>query len=189
MIGHRLAIAGNLWEIRSKKWKRILWYSVRISWNSVYLRRKHSRRTQDGPKHLRLRPCLGLCPSLPTHNPIFEEEYMNRPVKKKLIVKKLNGDICDWIFLHFSISRWPACTGKGTYGLLSTSYCTFMFFFQQSTIKEWHPCLIVVSFTMASRGLTLFAAVVVQAMTDVAYVDLVLNNLEGLKLKHQIPHC
>ena len=41
---------------------------------------------------------------------------------------------------------------------------------------------------MASRGLTLFAALVGQAMTDVAYVDLVLNNLEGLKLKHQRPH-
>ena len=74
------------------------------------------------------------------------------------------------------------------FGFFSTSYCTYMFFFQLSAIKEWHPCLIVVSFTMASRGLTLFAAVVVQAMTDVAYVDLVLNNLEGLKLKHQRPH-
>ena len=53
--GQRLAIAS----------KRILWHSVCLTWNSVDLRRKYTRRTQDGRK----RPIQCLRPVLCTYLP------------------------------------------------------------------------------------------------------------------------
>ena len=55
--GQRLAVAS----------KKILWHSVRLTWNTVDLRRKYTRRTQDGWKQpiQCLQPVL--CPRLPSH--------------------------------------------------------------------------------------------------------------------------
>ena len=63
-IRQRLAIAGNLWEIRRKKWKRVLWRSACMSLNSVDLCIKYTQWMQYRPKHLVLGPCIWLRPSL-----------------------------------------------------------------------------------------------------------------------------
>ena len=44
----------------------ILWQSIRMSWNSVDLRRKYTVWTQDGPKRLIIGPHLIIRPSLST---------------------------------------------------------------------------------------------------------------------------
>ena len=41
---------GNYEKIISKRWKWIPWHSIWLTKNSVYLRRKYTRRTQDGRK-------------------------------------------------------------------------------------------------------------------------------------------
>ena len=64
--GQGLALDGDLWEIRSNKWKRTLWHSIRMTWNYLYLRIKYTRRAKDRTKHIWLCPCLWLCPTLPT---------------------------------------------------------------------------------------------------------------------------
>ena len=43
---------------------RILWHSVRISWKSVYLRRKYTGWTQDITKRFIIGPRLIICPNL-----------------------------------------------------------------------------------------------------------------------------
>ena len=65
--GRRLATAVYLWEMRSKKWMIIIWHSVWMSWDSVDLCRKYTRRTQDGPKRLVIGPRILIRYTLPTH--------------------------------------------------------------------------------------------------------------------------
>ena len=70
----------------------ILWYSVRISWNSVDLRRKYTRHTQDETKWLRLCPWRWLSPQLPTievgliniNSKILENNNLNLARWKKI---------------------------------------------------------------------------------------------------------
>ena len=49
----------------SKTLMKILWHSVRLTWNSVDLHRKYTRQTQDGWKRPIIRPQPDPCPPLP----------------------------------------------------------------------------------------------------------------------------
>ena len=89
----RLVNAVYLWEIRSKKWMIIIWHSVWMSWYSVDLCRKYTRRTQDVPKRLVIGPRILIRYTLPTHPwgnivcKIFIAEVC-RPIFDRLVQKR-----------------------------------------------------------------------------------------------------
>ena len=66
----RLAIAINLWEIISRK---NYLHSVSMLWNSVDLRRKYTRRTQDRPNCLIIDTCLIIFMYLPSRLTIIQK--------------------------------------------------------------------------------------------------------------------
>ena len=57
------AITGNLWWIKStvrNEWELFIpWHSVCMSWKYIDLRRKYTRRKQDGLKSLLISPLIG----------------------------------------------------------------------------------------------------------------------------------
>ena len=65
--GRKCSDRNNYETIRSNKWMIILWHSFRLTWNSVDLRSKYNRRTQDGKKRPIIYPRTNPCPPLPTH--------------------------------------------------------------------------------------------------------------------------
>ena len=56
----------DLWEIRSKKWMRTIWHSFCMSWDSIYLCRKHTRQTQERRNWIAWCPWPTLRPHLPS---------------------------------------------------------------------------------------------------------------------------
>ena len=75
--GQRLAIAS----------KRIIWHSVRLTWNSVDLRRKYTRQAQDGQKRPIQCPRPVLCPRLPSSEPTKFAQFLVVSVRKCMVKK------------------------------------------------------------------------------------------------------
>ena len=94
--GQRVAIAS----------KRILWHSVRLIWNSVDLRRKYTRRTQDGWKRPIQCPRPILCPYLPSSEHTKFAQFWVVSVRKCMVKKYLISYRFSFSDRFFSAMFW-----------------------------------------------------------------------------------
>ena len=94
--GQRLAIASM----------RILWHSVRLTWKSVDLRRKYTRRTQERRKRPIQCPRPVLCPYLPSSEHTTFSQFWVVSVRKCMVQKFLISYRFDFLDRFFFAVFW-----------------------------------------------------------------------------------